>query len=182
MNIINKASRLLSIGCCLAAAAGGAQADTPPEVPVNIRAPAAERIVLRAHASGAQIYLCQAGADGKLQWTLKAPEAELRNDHGVLIGKHYAGPTWKHQDGSEVIGKVVTRADSPDSASIPWLLLTAASHNGEGALTHVTSIQRIHTHGGQTPAASCDASHAGTEARSPYTADYVFYATGGDPR
>jgi hypothetical protein len=41
----------------------------------------------------------------------------------------------------------------------------------------VTSIQRLHTKGGQTPApGSCDSSKLGTEAKIPYTADYYFYA------
>jgi hypothetical protein len=59
------------------------------------------------------------------------------------------------------------------------LLLTAASLEGEGVLTRVTSIQRIHTDGGVAPNAStCDASAAGKESRSAYSADYYFYAPG----
>jgi len=145
-------------------------------VPSTIQAPAGQKVIWRAHASGVQIYGCQAGSDGKPQWVLKGPQAELRNDDGAMIGQHYAGPTWKHQDGSEVTGKVSARVDSPDSTSIPWLLLTASGHNGSGVLSRVTTIQRIHTKGGQTPSASCDASRLDTEAKTPYTADYYFYA------
>ena len=178
----HNASKSLFFGCCLAAAAvitpfADAQADTAPEVPSSIRAPGGQKVIWRAHASGAQVYVCQVGSDSEPpHWMLKAPEAELRNDNGTLIGQHYAGPTWKHEDGSEVTGKVVARADSPDSMSIPWLLLTAAGHRGSGVLSRVTSIQRIHTKGGQTPAAPCDAAKLGTESKSPYTADYYFYA------
>jgi hypothetical protein len=177
----HRVSKSLFFGFWLAAAAGlstvaNAQADTPAEVPGNLRAPIGEKVIWRAHASGAQIYVCQAGSEGKSQWTLKAPEAELRDDKGILIGRHYAGPAWKHEDGSEVTGKVVARADSPDSAAIPWLLLTAVAHSGGGVLSHVTSIQRIHTKDGQAPAALCDVSKSGTEVKSPYTADYYFYA------
>ena len=59
------------------------------------------------------------------------------------------------------------------------LLLTAAGHAGKGKLAEVTSIQRVHTMGGQPPAAAeCNASKTNTEARSSYTADYYFYAPG----
>jgi hypothetical protein len=154
-----------------------AQATPAPDVPANIKAPAGEKLVLRVHAAGSQIYLCGQGADGKSQWTLKAPEAELRDEKGALIGRHYAGPTWKHNDGSEVAGKAVARADSPDADSIPWLLVTATGHSGSGVLAGVASIQRIQTKGGQPPpAADCNASKLNAEAKSPYTADYYFYA------
>ena len=153
-----------------------AQAESALDIPSTIKAPVGQKLIWRAHASGVQLYVCQGGSDGKPSWVLKAPEAELRNDEGAVIGQHYAGPTWKNKDGSEVTGKVVARADAPDSTSIPWLLLTAAGHNGSGVLSSVSTIQRIHTKGGQVPSASCDASHLGAEAKSPYTADYYFYA------
>jgi Protein of unknown function (DUF3455) len=181
MNPRSNVSRSWLLGACVAVSAGlsplaHAQMNTPPDTPDNIRAPVGQKVVWSAHASGDQIYVCQASSDGKPQWTLKAPQADLRDDKGVLIGHHYAGPAWKHEDGSEVTGKAVARADSPDSGSIPWLLVTAVAHSGSGVLSHVTSIQRIHTKGGQPPATPCDASKSGTEAKSPYTADYYFYA------
>ena len=148
-----------------------------PDVPDKIKAPAGEEVVVLAHASGSQIYVCQAGTDGKLAWALKAPDAELHDQQGAVIGRHYAGPTWKDNDGSEVTGKAVARIDSPDSDSIPWLLVTATGHSGEGVFSRVTSIQRLHTHGGQPPAAAaCDASKQSVEVKSSYTADYYFYA------
>jgi len=147
-----------------------------PDVPEKIKAPAGEEIVLQAHASGAQIYVCQAGADGKFAWTLKAPEADLRDQQGAMVGRHYAGPTWKLNDGSEVTGKAVARVDSPEADSIPWLLVTATGHSGEGMFSRVSSIQRIHTKGGQPPADNCDGSKQNREAKSNYTADYYFYA------
>lgn len=147
-----------------------------PEVPESIKAPAGEKIVLHARATGVQVYGCQAGADGKLGWTLKRPEAELFDQEGTKIGQHGAGPSWKHNDGSEVIGKLAARADSP-SGSIPWLLLNAASHSGSGVLSRVTTIQRIHTEGGQPPKAEdCNNAQTNSEARIKYSADYYFYA------
>jgi len=148
------------------------------DVPEKIKAPANEQVVLEAHATGSQIYTCQQGADGKYAWTLKAPEAELHDQHGAVIGRHFAGPTWKHTDGSAVTGKAAARVDSPDADSIPWLLVTATGHSGDGVLSRVTNIQRIHTHGGQPPAAGCDASKQGLGTKSSYTADYYFYAPG----
>jgi len=103
-----------------------AQQPSRPEVPEKLSAPAAEHVILQAHATGSQIYVCQAGPDQKLAWVLKAPEADLSDSHGDVIIKHYAGPTWHHNDGSEVVGKVAARQDAPDATDIPWLLLTAA--------------------------------------------------------
>jgi Protein of unknown function (DUF3455) len=156
---------------------GSWQAVTRPEVPDKLAAPATEEVILQAHATGSQIYVCQAGRDQKLAWTLKAPDAELFDAGGKSIGRHYAGPTWKHNDGSEVAGKVAARQDSPDSDAIPWLMLTASGHSGSGILSRVTTIQRIHTKGGQPPAAArCDNSHQGDETEIAYAADYYFYA------
>ena len=153
-----------------------AQRASRPNVPDNLKAPDGENLVLTAHASGVQIYTCQL-LEGKYTWTLKGPEAELRDSRGTLIGRHHAGPTWELQDGSSVTGKPVARVDSPDGNSVPWLLLSAIGHEGNGALSSVSSIQRIATQGGQPPAADhCDASKQGSDAKSPYTADYYFYS------
>jgi hypothetical protein len=153
------------------------QGASRPDVPDKIKAPAGEEVVLQAHASGSQIYVCLPAADGKLSWTLKAPEAELHDQQGAVIGRHFAGPTWKDNDGSEVTGKAVAKVDSPDAASIPWLLVTVSGHSGNGVLTRVTSIQRIHTKGGLPPAAAdCSSSKQNVEVKSSYTADYYFYA------
>ncbi len=131
-----------------------------------------------AHASGSQIYVCKAGTDGKPAWTLKGPEAELHDAQGAVIGHHSAGPAWKYKDGSEITGKAVERVNAPDSASIQWLLLSVVDHSGKkGVLTHVTSVQRINTQGGMPPPdADCNTSKLNAEVKSPYSADYYFYA------
>jgi hypothetical protein len=152
------------------------QKESPPDVPDAIQAPAGEEVILYAYASGSQIYTCQAAADGKFSWTLKAPEAELQDRKDKVIGQHSAGPTWKLKDGSEVTGKAAARVDSLDPESIPWLLVKVVSHAGKGLLTNVTTIQRVHTHGGQPPAEGCDAAHRDAETKSNYNADYYFYA------
>jgi len=155
------------------------QNEPPPDVPDAIQAPAGLRIMVYAHATGSQIYTCQASTDGKFNWILKGPDAELRDRKDKIIGHHSAGPTWKLTDGSEVIGKAVAHVDALDPDSVPWLLVNVVSHAGNGLLGRVTTIQRVRTHGGQPPATGCDASHANAETKSSYTADYYFYAPAG---
>jgi hypothetical protein len=154
-----------------------AQDSARPEVPDAIKAPAGEELVLVAHATGFQIYSCQTGTDGNPAWSFKAPEAELRDSSDRVVGHHYAGPSWKHTDGSEVTGKLVAKVDSPDGNSIPWLLLSAANHSVAGMLAGVSSIQRIHTKGGQPPTKpQCTSSNLNGTSKSSYVADYYFYA------
>ena len=153
------------------------QATERPAVPDAIKAPAGESVIVNVHASGSQIYVCQASADGKFAWTLKAPDADLSDDQGNVVGHHSAGPAWKYRDGSEVTGKAAARVDAPTPDSIPWLLVSATGHTGEGMFSHITSIQRINTKGGQPPAAStCDTAKLNSESKSSYTADYYFFA------
>jgi hypothetical protein len=156
-----------------------------PEVPDSLKAPASDDVILSAHATGVQIYVCQAQSEQKTEqesgqksaWVLKAPEAELTDATGKIIMHHSAGPAWKHIDGSEVTGKVIAKQDAPKPSAIPWLLLSAATHTGEGILARVSTIQRIHTEGGLPPKASdCNVSANGKESRSAYSADYYFYA------
>jgi hypothetical protein len=152
------------------------QVESTPDVPDAIQVPAGEQVVLFARGVGSQIYSCQASADGKYSWTLKAPDAELRDRKDKVIGQHFAGPSWKLKDGSEVQGKAAAKVESLDPQSVPWLLLKVVSHSGNGLLSRVTDIQRLHTHGGQPPAEGCDKEHNGAETKSSYTADYYFYA------
>ena len=153
------------------------QAESAPDVPDAIAVPAGQEVVFYAHAKGSQIYMCQAGGDGKFSWTLKGPQAELSDRKDKVIGEHSAGPTWKLKDGSEVTGKAAAHVDSLDSDSIPWLLVNVVSNSGKGRLAKVTTIQRVHTHGGKPSGRdSCDESHKDAETKSDYTADYYFFA------
>jgi hypothetical protein len=163
-------------GSALGHAQAAPQKEPAPDVPDAIQIPAGLEVAAYAHATGSQIYTCQATADGKFSWTLKGPDAELRDRKDKVIGHHSAGPTWKLTDGSEVTGKATAHVDSLDADSIPWLLVNVVSHSGKGLLSDVTTIQRVHTHGGKPPAEGCDAAHANAESKSSYTADYYFYA------
>src|SRR6202166_4770726 len=125
----------------LANAQSNQQKDAPakesaPDVPDAIAVPAGLEPVLFVHAKGSQIYTCQAGADGKYSWTLKGPEAELKDRKDKVIGQHSAGPTWKLKDGREVTGKAVGQIDSLDADSIPWLLVNVVNNAGKGALAN----------------------------------------------
>jgi hypothetical protein len=146
-------------------------------VPEALRAPSAEKVSLRAVGVGKQVYKCQANQahGGAFEWVLEKPQAELRDENGRTIGKHYEGPTWENVDGSKVVGVVRSHADAPQAGSIPWLLLEAKSNAGSGAFAHVTYVQRIETRGGVAPSAGCDAAHAGAENSVDYQATYVFY-------
>ena len=81
-------------------------AETP--LPDAIAVPG-ETVVLTVQAEGAQVYECKAGADGKLGWAFREPIATLLAD-GKTVGRHYAGPSWEHSDGSAVVGKVAAAA------------------------------------------------------------------------
>ena len=122
------------------------------------------------HAEGAQVYECKAGADGKLAWAFREPIATLLID-GKTVGRHYAGPTWEHTDGSAVVAKAAGNAPAPDGKSIPWLKLEVTASRGSGTLSGVTTVQRINTVGGKHEGA-CE--KAGAFHSAPYAADYVF--------
>jgi hypothetical protein len=148
-----------------------------PTVPDSIQAPEGEDLVLMARATGFQIYVCRPGADGKPAWTLKAPDAELFDEQGKLIGRHFGGPTWQLNDGSQVTGKMAAKVDAPDPTAIPWLLVTVTGHSVNGKLSGVTFIQRVNTVGGLAPAAQeCTAQSGEVESKSSYSAAYYFYA------
>jgi hypothetical protein len=143
------------------------------QVPPALAAPG-ERAVVTLHAEGAQVYECKAGNDGKLAWVFREPIATLLLD-GKTVGRHYAGPNWEHVDGSAVVGKAVANVPGQTANDIPWLKLEAMAHRGSGALSGVTTVQRINTKGG-VHAGACD--KAGAFYSAPYSADYVFLKKG----
>ena len=150
-----------------------------PVVPDGIKVPAAEVLSFAANAKGVQIYECRVKQDTSAQyeWVLKAPEADLFDGRGKRIGRHYGGPTWESSDGSKVIGGVKDSEPSTDAKAIPWLLLQAKRHEGNGIFRRVNIIQRLKTVGGKAPAEGCDQSGSGKEVRVPYSAVYYFYAS-----
>src|SRR6266480_4506625 len=174
------AARLIASASFVAVLSGCASSGIgmTPSVPENLKVPATETLSVVAQADGVQIYECDASkTDPKLfEWAFKAPEAELFNNAGKKIGKHYAGPTWESDDGSKVVGEVKARDDGPAATAIPWLLLAAKSTSGNGVFSRTQSIQRLYTVGGKAPAGGCSKAQLGKAARVPYKATYYFYA------
>ena len=156
---------LLLAGCATSASF----AENLKTIPENLRPSAGESLKRIISAKGVQIYECR-----ERKWMFVAPEADLYDERGNLVGRHYAGPQWEASgDGSKVLGTVKSRADAPQAGAIPWLLLSAKSVGGNGYFSDVTSVKRVATVGGAAPAGEC--SGAGAQARVPYTADYYFF-------
>ena len=132
----------------------------------SVEAPAGTALLLEATGEGSQVYTCTDG-----HWVLKAPDAKLLDQQGQVIGTHFAGPTWRLLDGSEVKGKAIASRPAGDTSSVPWLLVQAVPGSGSGKLAKVLYIRRTETHGGAAPAKACDSG----EERVPYTAKYSFY-------
>jgi hypothetical protein len=146
------------------------QTGTPIDLPAGARA------VLEAKGEGVQIYTCTK-ASRAFEWVFKAPDAKLLNDSGAQIGSHFAGPTWKLANGSQVQGALVASMPSPQADSVPWLLLRAKAGTPTGTFANVAFIRRTETHGGAAPESGCQASaDLGKTAQIPYRATYTFYA------
>ncbi len=156
-------------------------APAPPGVPANRVPPPGNEQFLVGHAKGVQIYTC----DGT-KWVLPSvPRADLVDDAGNLIVKHFAGPTWQATaDGSSVTGKAIAKDpddlhfDPATAKDIQQLLLKATPVVPvvPGILDATTYIQRLNTKGGtQPPAAECKAQTAGKVKEVPYKADYFFW-------
>lgn len=143
------------------------------EIPAAIAVPDGNRFAFSFHAEGVQIYKCIASGS-TASWVFQAPQADLFGKHHHFAGTHYAGPTWEFIDGSSVVGSKVAAA-TVDATAIPWLLLKAVSHDGDGRMAEVTYVQRLETVGGVAPATGCDVAHDGTIANVDYTATYAFY-------
>jgi hypothetical protein len=163
-------SAALSEGQCPAMpAVAGAGTDLTPA--------ADQRLWFVLHGVGTQDYVCNAAGNG---WTFVGPRADLLDAGGEVVGTHYAsaaGPTrpaWQFEDGSIVIMRRAAGI-TVDPTAIPWLLLVADSHDGDGRFAKATTIQRLSTVGGIAPALPCT---PGAAAAVPYETDYAFYRTG----
>jgi len=155
----------LAAAAMLAGSAGQAFAQLPAAI-----AALGETVVATFYATGAQVYECKAGNDGKLAWAFREPIATLLLD-GKTVGRHYAGPNWEHMDGSVVTARAAGNAPGKTAADIPWLKLEVTARRGSGMLTPVTTVQRINTVGGAL-SGTCD--KAGAFQSAPYSTDYVF--------
>jgi hypothetical protein len=168
----------------LLAGASTTVAEDPPIFPKEIAVPAGHTAVLTARAKGVQIYRAVEGKNGKLEWVLEAPLAELTSAKGESIGLHFGGPpfggpAWEAADGSRLVrdkSEDVKSAPARKAESdLPWLLVRVKADGDEpGALAKVVYVQRMLTEGGLPPAAP--PKRADTRVGVPYKATYVFYA------
>jgi Protein of unknown function (DUF3455) len=138
----------------------------------SLPCPENSAIVLALVADGVQIYESKPNSSGGFQWSLKAPEAELKSLTGDIVGKHGAGPSWTLNDGSSVVGSVPALKNSAASAGIPWLLVAVKSKSGSGILNQVDYVMRVATEGGMAPAEPPKAE--GETAKIKYRAVYLF--------
>jgi hypothetical protein len=174
-----KSRQVLLYACAsLAACAATSTAPPAPSVPAQLAVPSGQVLLLKALASGVQNYACSEGKSG-LEWSFKGPQAELTDEAGRAIGKHYPGPTWEASDGSKVVGRLVSSADSESRDAIPQLLLVSTQNSGSGVFASVKNIQRLQTTGGLPPKEPCQRDRLGRLVQSPYKAIYYFY---GDAR
>lgn len=148
---------------------------TPPSSTVaaaSIDPPQAERVMTLV-ASGVQTYSCEFDTQHNLGWVFKSPQAVLFDTSGHAAVRHGAGPSWEAEDGSTIQGHVLAQQPSTTPASIPQLLLETHSTAGNGTLSSIRYVQRVHTVGGLAPSAPCSTEHE--IGNSPYLADYIFY-------
>jgi len=101
----------------------------PVKVPETLREREDETLALVAHARGDQIYECRqrAGDDYAFDWAFVAPDAELFDDEGRKIGRHYAGPQWEAADGSRIAGRVIRSVNAPVAAPSEIITMPARS-------------------------------------------------------
>jgi hypothetical protein len=172
MNIRSTVPGLAAL--CIAAAC-----TMTPSVPDALKPGPDAKLAMVVPAKGVQIYECRArkGAADAYEWAFVAPEAELYDMRGNLIGRHGAGPSWQAADGSRVVGSVKARADAPTADSIPWLLLATTDSGPAGRFSGVTSIQRVNTSGGTPPTKPCGPETLGMKAGIHYSADYNFFTS-----
>ena len=156
---------------CTLMSGGRASAD----IPGKLVPPVGSVEVTRGYGVGVQIYHSAPDATDptKFVWKFFAPEATLFNNAGNAFIHHFGGPSWETDNGSLVVGALVDAEPSANPNSIAQLLLSGASHSGNGLLSRVTFIQRLDTSGGVAPATLPTA--LGQEVQVPYTATYVFF-------
>src|ERR1700744_3734515 len=96
---------------------------TPPASPAVVEGKTVQfdsstaTLVLEARGEGVQIYTCAKDADWA--WKFKGPDAMLFDAEHHSIGRHFAGPKWRLEDGSEVQGKTLN--SRPQAGTVPWL-------------------------------------------------------------
>jgi hypothetical protein len=167
------AALLLCTATTISAQAGAD--NRAPEVPWEIVVPEGNKVHFHGNATGFQVYTWNGTS-----WGAAVPDAVLFDDDGNVVATHFAGPTWKSNSGSEVVGALPPAAKIVDTDAIPWLRLESVPlrTHGPGIFANTTYIQRVNTVGGKAP--SLAGTTIGQVAEIPYTAEYYFYRQSND--
>jgi hypothetical protein len=139
---------------------------------LGIAEPESCALVMAVAAEGVQIYESKPNPAGGFQWSLKAPEAQLKSASGQVLGTHGAGPSWTLSDGSSIVGSLPPLKNVAAPGSIPWLLIEVKARSGSGILEKVDYVLRVATEGGLAPTEP--PSIEGATARVKYHAIYIF--------
>lgn len=147
-------------------------------LPQAVMVPAGHQVVLETRATGILNYECKPTATGPYGWVLVSPQANLLDRTGKDVVA-YSGPpaTWKHMDGSSVVGTQVAVAPNGEF-TLPLQLARAEPSMGTGALQNISFIQRVNTKGGVEKTKPCAALNTGEKLTLPYQADYIFWRQG----
>jgi hypothetical protein len=150
--------------------------------PDAVDPPKGHVLIFELRAEGFQVYECKPvkGRADEFEWVLKVPDAILYDEKGEKAGTHFDGPTWQATDGSKVVAAISSSIGSPGGKAIPWLLLKAKSHEGNGAFSNVTYIQRLDTWAGLAPTKGATKENVGTSIRVRYQATYRFFRSSQD--
>jgi hypothetical protein len=162
-------TRLAFVLALVGTLSGAAQAEGLENLPATIAVKAGVPLA-QLHGAGAQIYICAKSAAGALNWTFREPVASLL-DGGKTVGRHFVGPTWEFDDGSRVVGELVSKAPGATAKDVPWLKLSVKESPKSGLVAGATLVLRIDTKGGVFEGA-CDSE--GELHSEPYAATYVF--------
>jgi hypothetical protein len=109
----------------LAVAPPALAAPDVPTVPGDVAVDEGHKPFLVGHAVGVQIYTCTVVASG-FAWGPASPRADLDDNHGRRIVRHFAGPVVAGQR-REHGRRPSRRGVSVDFTAIPWLLLETVS-------------------------------------------------------
>ena len=156
------------LGSGVTALAPSGNDNRAPEVPAEISLGPTNKVHFHGFGVGFQVYTW----DGS-SWGPAVPDATLFDEDGNVVATHFAGPRWKSNSGSIVLGAVVPPRLTMDTNSIPWLRLVAVSTEGAGIFADTSFIHRVNTVGGNPP--SQNGTFVGQVAKIAYTADYFFY-------
>jgi Protein of unknown function (DUF3455) len=159
------------LAACLIAGAVSIAALHAQQTEGSVDPPPGAQAVLEAKGVGFQVYTCTQSQAGP-KWVLTAPDAKLLDASGKTIGSHFAGPTWKLEDGSQVQGERIASRPATEADSVAWLLLRAKAGTGTGRFANIAFIRRTETHGGAAAESACT---TGDTSRVAYTATYTFY-------